>query len=144
MMLDRKSYGDYKYIMLDTSYLYVGSRFTYTELMEEEDVPFKFKSILERYLLPEVEGNTSLESHFYYMKKGDFSERTYQQLRTKIKVSILVNKKSFFTKKERKEFMTKTFALKDFIAMSKEEKEKEGILIQEIVISKMALLSFAL
>ena len=37
--------NDFKYYMQDTGHLYFGARYSYTELMEHEMVPFKFKSI---------------------------------------------------------------------------------------------------
>ena len=135
-------YEDYKYVMLDTSRVYLGAKFSYEELLFNEDVPFKVKTILERYILPEVSGDTTLESHFYFMKKEDFAARTYQQLKVRIKVSRLHTKKSLFGKKKRV-YVTEMMALSDLCMLDKEAKEQDGILIQEIAISKLALASFA-
>ncbi len=43
--------NDFKYYMQDTGHLYFGARYSYTELMEHEMVPFKFKSIIEHYIM---------------------------------------------------------------------------------------------
>lgn len=139
----KQSYEDYKYVMLDTSYLYIGAKYTYGELMEHETLPFKFKTLIERYLIPDMGADTTLESHFYYMQPGDFTYRTLMQVKTKVKVSRLMVKKSLFGKKERV-YRTQILPLQEFAKMTPEEKEKDGIFIQEIVISKLALIAFVI
>ena len=66
--------NDYKYVMHDMTNIYIGAKYTYDEIMDNDDVPFKFKTILSRYILKEVAGNTTLENHIFYMKKGYYSE----------------------------------------------------------------------
>ena len=140
--MEKQVYEDYKYVMLDTSRVYLGARFSYEELLFCDDVPFKVKTILERYILPEVSGETTLESHFYFMKKEEFAARTYQQLKVRVKVSRLHTKKTLLGKKKRV-YVTEMMPLTDLCAMDKAAKEKDGIIIQEIAISKIALASFA-
>jgi len=137
----KQVYEDYKYVMQDTSCLYLGAKYNYGELMEHEMVPFKFVTLLERYIIPDMGVETTLESHFYYMQQGDFAYKTFLQLKTKVKVSRLMFRKNLFGKKEQV-YKTEIISLKDFAAMSPEQKEKEGIFIQEIVVSKLGLFSF--
>lgn len=87
--------NDFKYVMLDVGNLYLGARFSFGELLEEEMVPFKMKAILTHYILKEADAETTLESQFYYMEKGTFLYDTFIQLRTKVKVNILTEKKEF-------------------------------------------------
>lgn len=136
-----QTYEDYKYVLVDTSNIYLGAKYTYNELIENEDVAFKLRTILERYILPETTGDTTLEDHFANMEKN-LAYKTYRQLKIKLKVSRRVEKKNFFGKTTRK-YITESVALDDFMKMSKEEREKNGILIQEIVFGKLALMSFA-
>ena len=77
----KQSYEDYKYVMLDTAFLYLGAKYNYGEIIENEDIPFKFRAIIEHYILPEMDAETTLESHFYFMEKKEFSYKTYQQLK---------------------------------------------------------------
>ena len=42
---------DFKYILQDLSKTMIGARFTYSELMEQERVPFKFQTIIDRLIL---------------------------------------------------------------------------------------------
>lgn len=140
----KQFYEDYKYIMVDTAYMYMGAKYSYEEIFENEEIPFKFRTIVERYIIPEIGVDTTLESDLYYMQPKDFTYRIYMQLKAKVKVSRLVTKKGFFGlgKAERK-YETVTIALADFAKMSKEEKERDGIFIQELIINKLALMSFA-
>lgn len=135
-------YQDYKYVMQDTAYLYLGAKYTYEELVENDDVPFKLKTIIERYIRPETDMGNSLESHFYYMDSHGFVYQAYKQLKIKIKASVLEEKKSV-SGKSRAGYVTKNYKLEAFVLLSPAEKEKLGMVIQEIAMSKMSLLTFS-
>ena len=137
------SYAAYKYPMQTISYVYIGAKFTYGELLENEDINFKFKAIVERYILPESTPDTTLESELYYLTEDSFICRTYQQLRLSVKVNVLRDKKRLFRKPVRK-YTEEIWKLKDLVKMPVEEKEKAGVVIQELILSKTALLGFAL
>ncbi len=140
----KQTYEDYKYSMMDTGFLYLGSKYSYAEIMENEDIPFKFRTIIERYIVPDMGMETTLESHLYYIKKGDFSYRTYQQLKAKVKISRLVNKKPLFGifGKTKRVYQTEIISLTDLAELTKSEKEKDGIFIQELMISKLGMMMF--
>lgn len=133
----------FKYVMQDTGNIYLGGKYTYQEIMDREDINFKIKSIIEIYLAREIDLSTSMESHFYYMKPGEFSARTFEQLKAKVKVSEKHKKKNIFGK-EKEIYKDRTYKLADFLALSEEEKKARGIWIQEIGISKLALMSFSI
>lgn len=80
--------NDYKYVMHDMTNIYIGAKYTYDEIMDNDDVPFKFKTILSRYILKEVAGNTTLENHIFYMKKEDMSYMIYKQMKAKFKLNV--------------------------------------------------------
>lgn len=134
--------NDFKYYMQDTSRLYFGARYSYAELMEHEMVPFKFKSIVEHYIMKDTQPDTTLESQFYYMTPEMFSYKTYGQLKTKVKVCLLVEKKSLFGNPGMV-YRNKVFALDEFVGMNLAQKKKYGVKIQEIVLSKLAMMSFS-
>ena len=143
--MNKQSYEDFKYVMLDTAFLYLGAKYSYGELVENEEIPFKLRSIFERYIVPEMDPETTLESHFYHMDSKEFSYKTYRQLKIKVKVSILVEKKGFLgLGKAKRVYTSEVIPLDKFVAIPKEQKEREGILIQEIVINKLALMGFVL
>lgn len=139
--MKKQIYEDYKYVMMDTGYLYIGAKYTYGELMEVDTVPFKFMTVVERYILPDMSPDTTIESHLYYLQAADFTCRTLQQLKAKVKVNRLTVKKKLFGKKE-SVYQTEIMSLQDFVKMSPDEKERAGIFIQELMISKLGLMSF--
>ena len=136
-----KEYKDYKYVMGDTSSIYQGGKFTYQEMMDSDEVPFKFQSIIEHYLLKDTDPETSLESQFYYMTQDSFSYRTYLQLKTRVKVCELVEKKSLFGKVTRT-YQQKIYSLKDFAAINLAQKKARGFVVHEIILSKLAVTFF--
>ncbi len=134
---------DYKYTMVDYSNVYLGGKFSYREIIEHPDVNFKLKSIIEHYILKDVEVDTTLESHFYYLTAEQFSAKTYLQLRAKVKFNILEEKKGLFGKKER-QYTTKVLPIQKFMDISLKDKKLNGVVIQEIAFPKLALLGFVL
>ncbi len=135
-MTEYQENRDYKYIMQELSTLYIGARYTYDELIEAEEVPFKVKTLVNTYIKPELRGeDLSIESHFYYMEGSGFAYQTFLQLKTRVRFSILRDKGA-----KRGTYVTKVLKLQEFVKMPAAEKEKRGVLIQEIGISKLALM----
>lgn len=133
---------DFKYVMLDAGNIYLGARYTFNDLMEHEMVPFKMKAILTHYIFKEASGETSLESQFYYMEKGSFLYETFRQLKTKVKVYVQVEKKGLFGRKKM-QYVEKVYSLKDFAEINLAKKKASGIMICEIIISKLGMMTFS-
>ena len=134
---------DYKYTMTDYSYIYLGAKFTYRDIVENPEIHFKIKAIIERYFLKDLDPDTTLESHFYYMTPEEFAAKTYLQLKVKVKFNILKEKKGLFGKKSRG-YVTKVLPLQKFMDMNLARKKAGGVVIQEIAFSKLALMGFVL
>ncbi|MDO4285965.1 MAG: hypothetical protein Q4C60_11625 [Eubacteriales bacterium] len=132
---------DFKYAMYDMSTIYVGARYTYQEMLGDEAFNFKLKTILQRYILTEVSADTTLESHFYYIKEDDYAYQVYDQLKVKLRVNVPVVKKGF-GKKTDLIYQEKIMKLRELAALSPEEKKAQGIMIREIQISKLGLMTF--
>lgn len=143
MLSQKQSYEDYKYVMVDTGNVYLGAKYTYGELLQNEDVPFKIRTIVERYILPQADAETTLESEFYYMAQDSLTYRTYRQLKVKIKCSRLVEKKKLFSRgKKNRRYVTELIGLEAFTAMTPAQKQAQGIMVQEIVVNKLAMMVF--
>lgn len=134
-------YEDYKYSMQDTGKVYVGSKYTLDEILEAEDMPFKFRLIVERYILPEADLQDTLETHLYYLEPKSFIVKIYKQLKAKVKVNIIEEKKHLLGGRK-KQYVTKLMTVEELTAMSAEEKEKKGVVVQELIMSKLALMAF--
>lgn len=141
--MNRTVYEDYKYCMQDVSTVYVGSKYTFEELLEDENIPFKLKLVLERYVCPDYDPEDTLETHLYYLEEKSFIVKIYRQLKARVKVNLLVDKKSLFTKKgSHREYTTKTIPVEELVRLSVEEKERVGLVVQELSVSKLALMGF--
>ena len=131
---------DYKYVMQDFTTIYIGARYSYDEMIEEEEIPFKVKTLINTHIKPELKNEdisdaVTLESHFYYMEGNGYAYQTFLQLKTRVKCSILREKKG------KKSYSTEMIPLKEFVNMPVSEKEAKGVLIQEIIFSKLALMA---
>ncbi len=135
-------YEDFKYFMQDVNALYIGAYYNYGELMENEMVPFKLKSIIEHYIMKDTQTDITLESQFYYMTGEEFSYRTYKQLKAKVKVCMYVESKSLFGK-EKVAYKNKIIPLSEFVQMNLAQKKKYGVKVQEIILSKLAMMAFS-
>lgn len=139
--MHRQYYEDFKYVMQDTYQVYLGTRYTLEEITENEEVPFKFRLIVERYIYEEVDPQTTLESQLYYMEAKGIPFKLYKRLKAKVKYNCVEEKKSFGGK-VKKQYTTKTVPIENFAAMSVEEKESISTVVQELILSKMAIMSF--
>ncbi len=141
-MTSKTGYEEFRYVMQDTGNYYIGARFTYAECMEEDNVPFKFKAIIEHYLMKDTDVENSLESHLYYLKNDEFSYKTYIQLKARVKISVLTTKKNIFGK-EKTIYEEKIVSISDLAEMNLARKKGSGVIIRELVLSKLALMSFS-
>ncbi|MDE7015035.1 MAG: hypothetical protein K2P19_10270 [Kineothrix sp.] len=132
---------DFKYILQDAGAIYLGARYSYGELLEEDMVAFKLKTIISHYILKDVDAASTLESHFYYMTQESFSYQTFRELKVKIKVSLPEEKRSL-TGKVKHIYKDKIYTLKELAEINLARKKQMGLIIREIVISKLGLMSF--
>ena len=138
--MQKTFYEDFKYSMQDVGRVYVGSKYTFEELLDDEDLLFKFRMIVERYILPEADPQDTLESHLYYLGPEGFTVKLYRRLKVRIKVSVIEEKKSLFGKTQ-KEYRDKLLTVDELTAIPPVEKERMGMVIQELSVSKLALSS---
>ena len=132
---------DFKYVMQDMGAVYLGARYSYAELLEEEMIAFKLKTIISRYILKDVDASATLESHFYYMTPESFSYQTFRELKVKIKVSLPEEKRSL-TGKVKHVYKDKIYTLKELAELNLARKKQLGLIIREISVSKLGLMSF--
>lgn len=136
--MQKTVYEDFKYSMQDTGRVYVGCKYTFDELLNEEELLFKFRMIVERYILPEASPEDTLESHLYYLDPKSFAVKLYRRLKVRIKVSVIEERKSLFGK-AKKQYVSRQLTVDELTGMSLQEKERRGMVIQEMSVSKLAL-----
>lgn len=128
--------------MQDTGSLYLGAKYSYAEILEDEMVTFKYKSIVEHYILKDTDPETTLESQLYYMTPEQFSYKTYTQLKARVKVSMLTDRKRIFGQ-SKTAYENKVLKLDELVKMNLAQKKKCGLVVQELILSKLALMSFS-
>lgn len=137
--MQKKTYEDYKYSMQDTGRLYVGCKYTFAELLEDEDVLFKFRLIMEKYVLEKADREDTLETHLYYLTPDSFLVKLYNQMKARVKVNVIEEKKSIFGG-SKKQYVTRQLNIEQLADMEPAQKEKQGLVIQELSVSKLALM----
>ena len=139
--MNKTIYEDYKYSMQDVSRIYVGCKYTFGELLEEEEIPFKLRLVMERYILPEADPGDSLESHLYYLAPESFLVKIYRQMKARVKVNLIQEKKALpgFGSGGKKQYVTKTLTMEELVSLPPAQKERQGYVIQELSVSKLAL-----
>ncbi len=137
----KQQYEDYKYVMQDTYQMYLGTKYSIQEVIDNEEVPFKFRLIVERYVYQDMDPETTLESQLYYLTSKDLAFRIYRQIKMKVKVNVIEEKKSL-TGKRKKVYTTQILSIDQLVKLTPAEKEEKGMVIQELMCSKLALMTF--
>jgi len=146
-------YDDFKYVLQDVGSLYLGAGFSYEELLSQELVPFKLKAILSRYVLKEAAPETTLESQFYYLEAGTFLYEVFSQLKIQVKVQEQVVKKrarwpfanaAGKASKEKYLYQEKVYSLKELAGINLARKKACGMLVREIIVSKLGMMTFSI
>ena len=136
--MQKTVYEDFKYCMQDTSRVYVGSRYTFEELLDEEDLLFKFRLVVERYIMPEADPEDTLESHLYYLLPESFIVKLYKRLKVRVKVGVIEEKKSLLGRSG-KQYVSKTLTIDELVNIPPAKKQQQGMVVQELSVSKLAL-----
>lgn len=139
--MQKTVYEDYKYSVQDTGRIYVGCKYTFAEFLEEEEILFKFRLVMQKYILPEADPEDTLETHLYYLAPESFLVKIYRQMKAKVRVNVLEEKRSLFggAGAGKLRYVTKQLSVEELARVSPEEKERQGYVIQELSVSKLAL-----
>jgi hypothetical protein len=139
MGMDSKTvYEDYKYFMQDVSRIYIGCKYTLGEILDNQEILYKFRKVVADSILQRADREDSLETVLYYLEPDNFSLQVFRQMGGRVRISVLEDKKRLFGKKERV-YVTKVIPVDALVRMRKEEKEKAGLFIQELQVSKLGL-----
>ncbi|MBS7303725.1 MAG: hypothetical protein KIG50_06285 [Lachnospiraceae bacterium] len=136
--------NDFRYVMQDMTNVYIGAKYTYDEIMNVDEVPFKLKVILSHYMLKEVAGNTTLENHIFYMKPDDMSYMVYKRMKARFKLNVF---KEDGHGKGKPGYIQKEYKIQDIVegpeAAMLHEKMNQ-IFVEEMHITKLGLLSVSI
>ena len=141
-MTDQEFTKEFKYIIEDIYKLYFGVKCTYREILESDNTYTRFKAVCRQCLITEVDEDTTLESHLYYLTPQDREAEVYRLLGARIKLSMPATKKGLFGK-EQKIFKEEIWKIDDLLALSAHQKQFRGIVLSELQIPKLKLREFA-
>lgn len=141
-MTDQEFTNEFKYIIEDIYKLYFGVKCTYREILESDNTYTRFKAVCRQCLITEVDEDTTLESHLYYLTPQDREAEVYRLLGARIKLSMPATKKGLFGK-EQKIFKEEIWKIDDLLALSAHQKQFRGIVLSELQIPKLKLREFA-
>lgn len=143
----RNNNDDFKYILQDTGHVYFGKELSYQEMMDMEEVPFKFKAIIGNYISKDVDLEESIINHIMNIDEASFSYKIFEQLKTEIKYFYKLETKSLFGKTKVK-WVHDTCKIDKFKETKRayyEGKPSNGeLMIEEIAISKLALMMISI
>lgn len=130
---------DFKYVMQDLTNIYVGAKYTYIEMLEAEETPFKLKTLVRNYILKEVPEDTTIEQHLFMMKDTDPSFLLFKQMKASFKVYV------------RDESIGKTggyalheYSVQQIVENAELHENRDDTVIQEMHLTKLGLLSVGL
>lgn len=133
--------NDFKHIVQDFNNIFFGARWTYQEMIEHKDIPFKWKAIISHYIAKDADMSMKLEDHIFAMTEHDFSYQTYVQLKAKVKVSVWETKKGFFG--TRSGYVSKEYKIEEIVAGRELHEYRDSVIVEEIRLGKMSLMGFS-
>ncbi|MCR4896030.1 MAG: hypothetical protein K5891_04550 [Lachnospiraceae bacterium] len=133
------TYEDYKYYIQDVSRIYVGCKFTLGEIMDNEEITYKFRKVVAESILPHADREDTLETVLYYLERENFALQVFKQMNAKVRVSVLREKKHLLKKSADREYVTELMDMDTLVGMTPEEKQAAGLFLQELQVSKLAL-----
>lgn len=124
---------DYKHVVQDPTNAYIGGKLTYGEMMDIDEIPFKFKTILSHYILKEVAADTTVENHIFFMTKQDESYMVYNRIKAKFGLYVFDEKKKSYVRKE--------YKIEEIVDNEYLHQHMDTIFVEELHIYKLNLLS---
>ena len=80
----------------------------------------------------------------YYLAPDSFLVKIYRQMKARVRVNVIEEKKPFFGKAGgagKKKYVTRLLTVEELAKIPPKEKEKRGYVIQELRVSKLALVT---
>lgn len=130
---------DFKYVLQDTSNVYFGKELTYTEMMKRDDVPFKFKAIINVHIARDTDLEQKISAHILEIDTQSFTYRIFEQLKLSVKVCYKTQKKGLFGGKK-ETWVHKTCPIRQFCAEYRDKVKAHQVVLEDISISKLALM----
>ena len=123
--------------MHDLTNLYIGAKHTYNELLVAEDVPFKLKTLISRFVLREVDGDTKIEDHIFYLKETDMSYQIYKEMKARFRLSVWKDENDGAKKPG---YKSQTYRIAEIVGNEELIRKRDITLVEEVHITKLGLM----
>lgn len=134
---------DFKYVIQDTNCVYFGKELTYAEMMDKDDVPFKFKAVISSHIARDTELDRKMADHILQMSEKEFSYRIFEQLKLTVRICYKIQKKSLGGKVKDK-WIHKACTLRQFCSVYRSQVMEGDMIIEDFSISKLALMALSI
>ena len=132
---------DFKYVMHDMTNLYIGAKHTYNELLVSEEVPFKLKTLISRFITREVDGNTKIEDHIFYLKETDMSYQIYKEMKARFRLNVWKDENDGV---KTPGYKSKTYRITEILGNEELMRKKDITMVEELHVTKLGLMSVSL
>ena len=126
---------DYKHVVQDVTNIYIGGKLSYGEMLDLDEIPFKFKVILSHYILKEVSRETTIENHIFFMKKEDMSYMIFKKMKAKFRLYVFDEDKQSYVGKE--------YKIEDIVDDEYLHENMNTIFVEEMHLYKINLLEIS-
>lgn len=133
--------NDFKYVLQDLTNVYLGGQYSYQEMMEEDSVPFKLKTIFARYMMKEVAGETRLSDHIFYLEKDSLSCLAYRQLKARFRLSVW--EEADGKKRKQAGYVSREYTIDEILADQKLRALRDSTIVEELHLKKVQILAFS-
>jgi hypothetical protein len=124
---------DYKHVVQDVTNIYIGGKLSYGEMLDLDEIPFKFKVILSHYILKEVSRETTIENHIFFMKKEDMAYMIFKKMKAKFRLYVF--------DEDKKSYVGREYKIEDIVDDEYLHKKMDTIFVEEMHLYKINLLA---
>lgn len=129
-------------MLQDLTNIYIGARFSYAELMERDDVPFRLRSIISHYMLKEVAGDTTLENHIFFITPQNLSYLVYKQMKARFRMNVW--ERADGKKRKKDGYVSHTYTIDEIVQSQELKEQMNEIMVEELHLSKLGLLAVSI
>ena len=132
--MDTQNKDDFKYVIQDMGSVYFGRELTYSEMMDMDDVPFKFKAVISAHIAKDTSLDTRMTDHILSI---------FEQLKLTVRICYREQKRCMGGRiKER--WVHASCQIGQFCGDYRGRVNEGSVMIEDISISKLALMALSI
>ena len=128
---------DFKYVIQDLTNIYIGARYSYEEILEDDNVPHKLKEVIVRIILTEVAPDTTVENHIFYMTPDSASFKACKKMKARFKMSVWQSADG--RRRKKAGYVSREYTIEEIAGSRELQDKKDTTIVEEMHISKLGL-----